>query len=42
MGFQEAAFALLINGKESYVKSMNKYIGDSFKLEKKLCLQEII
>jgi GLPGLI family protein len=33
---QEEAFALLMNDKESYFKSMNKYIGDSLRFEKKL------
>lgn len=33
---QEAAFALLINNKESYYKNMNKYVSDSLKFEKKL------
>lgn len=33
---QEAAFALLINEKESYFKNMNKYVGDSLRYEKKL------
>ncbi|WP_449397787.1 GLPGLI family protein [Chryseobacterium wanjuense] len=33
---QDAAFALLINEKESYFKNMNKYIGDSLRYEKKL------
>ncbi|WBX98215.1 GLPGLI family protein [Chryseobacterium gambrini] len=33
---EEAAFALLINEKESYFKNMNKYIGDSLRFEKKL------
>ncbi|UKB82328.1 GLPGLI family protein [Chryseobacterium sp. MEBOG06] len=33
---EEAAFALLINEKESYFKNMNKYIGDSLRYEKKL------
>ncbi|MGH1520021.1 GLPGLI family protein [Chryseobacterium sp. JK1] len=33
---EEAAFALLINEKESYFKNMNKYVGDSLRYEKKL------
>lgn len=33
---QEAAFALLINKKESYFKNMNKYIQDSLSFEKKI------
>ncbi|WP_375180722.1 hypothetical protein [Chryseobacterium sp.] len=33
---EEAAFALLINEKESYFKNMNKYVGDSLRFEKKL------
>ncbi|WP_124640090.1 MULTISPECIES: GLPGLI family protein [Amniculibacterium] len=33
---QEEAFALLMNERESYFKSMNKYIGDSLKFEKKI------
>lgn len=32
---QDAAFALLINEKESYYKNMNKYIEDSLRYEKK-------
>jgi GLPGLI family protein len=33
---QDAAFALLMNEKESYYKNMNQYIGDSLRYEKKL------
>jgi GLPGLI family protein len=33
---QEASFSLLINDKESYYKNMNKYIGDSLRVEGKL------
>ncbi|KAB1232790.1 GLPGLI family protein [Chryseobacterium viscerum] len=33
---EEAAFALLINEKESYFKNMNKYVGDSLRYEKRL------
>lgn len=33
---EEAAFALLINEKESFFKNMNKYVGDSLRYEKKL------
>ncbi|BFO68282.1 hypothetical protein [Chryseobacterium sp. KCF3-3] len=32
---QEAAFALLMNEKESYYKNMNQYVGDSLRFEKK-------
>ncbi|MDR4950801.1 GLPGLI family protein [Chryseobacterium sp. ES2] len=33
---QDAAFALLMNEKESYYKNINQYVGDSLRLEKKL------
>ena len=35
-GTYETGFALLMNGKESYFKNMNKYIVEYLKLEKKI------